>query len=86
MKDVEIYTTMMCPFCSRAKSLLKKKGVSYKEIDVTTDLRGRETMRKRAGGAHTVPQIFVGGKHIGDCDQIHQLDAKGKLDQILQSS
>ncbi|MBO6827877.1 MAG: glutaredoxin 3 [Sneathiella sp.] len=86
MKDVEIYTSMMCPFCSRAKSLLKKKGVHFKEIDVTTDLRGREEMRKRAGGAHTVPQIFIGGKHIGDCDYVHQLDAKGKLDKLLQIS
>ena len=83
MKKVEIYTTMLCPFCSRAKSLLKKKGVQFKEIDVTTDLRGREEMRKRSGGAHTVPQIFVSGEHIGDCDYVHRLDAAGKLDQIL---
>ena len=86
MKTVEIYTTMMCPFCSRAKSLLKKKGIKFKEIDVTTDLRGREEMRKRADGAHTVPQIFISGEHIGDCDFIHRLDASGKLDQILNNA
>ncbi len=83
MKSVEIYTTMFCPFCSRAKSLLKSKGVAFEEIDVTVDGNRRKEMVKRAEGAYTVPQIFIGGEHIGDCDFVHKLDASGKLDQIL---
>jgi len=84
MKKVEIYTTMFCPFCVRAKALLKRKGVQFKEIDVTMDRKKRQEMTKRAEGATSVPQIFVQGQHIGDCDFIHRLDASGKLDQILQ--
>jgi glutaredoxin 3 len=84
MNTVEIYTTMLCPYCSRAKSLLKKKGIKFKEIDVTTNAKGREEMRKRSGGANSVPQVFIQGEHIGDCDFIHRLDASGKLDQILK--
>ncbi len=83
MKNIEIYTTMFCPFCARAKSLLKSKGVAFEEIDVTIDAPRRQEMTKRAEGAHTVPQIFVDGEHIGDCDFIHRLDASGNLDQIL---
>ncbi len=83
MKTIEIYTTMFCPFCSRAKSLLNSKGVKYKEIDVTSDLKGRKEMTKRSGGATSVPQVFVNGNHIGDCDYIHKLDASGELDHIL---
>lgn len=83
MKSIEIYTTMFCPFCSRAKSLLKNKGLSFEEIDVTVDATRRKEMMKRSEGAHTVPQIFIDGEHIGDCDFVHRLDASGKLDQIL---
>lgn len=74
---------MFCPFCSRAKKLLKTKGVDYKEIDVTVSADLRREMTQRAGGAHTVPQIFVDGKHIGDCNYLHMLDGNGKLDPIL---
>ncbi|MBO0331990.1 glutaredoxin 3 [Sneathiella sp. CAU 1612] len=83
MKKIEIYTTMFCPFCSRAKKLLNGKGVDYKEIDVTVAGDLREEMTRRSGGAHTVPQIFVDGNHIGDSDYVHMLDANGKLDKIL---
>jgi len=82
-KNIEIYTTMFCPFCSQAKKLLKNKGVSYKEIDVTVSGGLRQEMMKRAGGAHTVPQIFVDGEHVGDSDYVHMLDNAGKLDTIL---
>ncbi|MBL4667278.1 MAG: glutaredoxin 3 [Sneathiella sp.] len=85
MKDIEIYTTMFCPFCSRAKSLLKSKGAAFTEIDVTVDAKGRQEMMKRSEGATSVPQIFIQGEHIGDCDFIHKLDASGQLDQILKS-
>jgi glutaredoxin 3 len=84
MKKVEIYTTMFCPFCARAKSLLKSKGVPFSEIDVTTDAAGRQEMSRKSHGATSVPQIFVGGEHLGDCEYIHELDAAGKLDQILE--
>ena len=83
MKTIEIYTTMFCPFCSRAKSLLNSKGVKFKEIDVTSDLKGRKEMSKRSFGATSVPQVFVNGNHIGDCEYIHKLDASGELDHIL---
>lgn len=86
MKKIEIYTTMFCPFCSRAKKLLKKKGAEFTEIDVTGDGAGRGEMITRANGAYTVPQIFVDGKHVGDCDRLYQLDAGGKLDPLLKAA
>ncbi|MCF8467073.1 MAG: glutaredoxin 3 [Sneathiella sp.] len=83
MKKVEIYTTMFCPFCARAKKLLNSKGIAYKEIDVTVSGDLREEMTRRAKGAYTVPQIFVEDVHIGDSDYIQMLDENGKLDNIL---
>ncbi len=83
MKEIEIYTTMFCPFCSRAKKLLTAKGVDYKEIDVTVSADLRQEMIQRAGGAHTVPQIFVDGEHVGDCNYLYMLEDSGKLDPIL---
>ena len=84
MNKVEIYTTIFCPFCSRAKKLLKNKGVAFTEIDVTMNAKKRTEMTDRAKGAYTVPQIFVDGQHVGDCDRLYQLDAAGKLDPILK--
>ncbi|WP_443024268.1 glutaredoxin 3 [Sneathiella sp.] len=86
MKNIEIYTTMFCPFCSRAKKLLKQKGVAYKEIDVTVSGDLRQEMTKRAGGSYTVPQVFIDGEHIGDCNYLYMLDDAGKLDPILGKS
>ncbi|MGB5092105.1 MAG: glutaredoxin 3 [Parvibaculum sp.] len=83
MPDVTIYTTMMCPYCARAKSLLTRKGVQFKEIDVGMDPEKREEMMTRAHGRHTVPQIFINGAHIGGCDDLHDLDKVGKLDPLL---
>ncbi|HEY0275218.1 MAG TPA: glutaredoxin 3 [Paenirhodobacter sp.] len=80
MKRVEIYTTPTCPYCLAAKSLLKKKGVAFEETDVSAD---RAAMMSRAGGRRTVPQIFIGGAHVGGCDDLHALDAAGKLDALL---
>ncbi len=82
MAAVEIYTTLMCPFCSRALSLLKGKGVDYTEVDVTFRPKLRRAMAKRAG-ARSVPQIWIDGRHIGGCDELHALDAAGKLDPML---
>jgi glutaredoxin 3 len=84
MPPVTIYTTPGCPFCRRAKMLLTRKGAAYEEIDVA-DPASREAMMQRAGGGYTVPQIFIGARHIGGCDDLQALDAKGELDPLLQS-
>ncbi|MDE1172245.1 MAG: glutaredoxin 3 [Parvibaculaceae bacterium] len=83
MADVEIYTTMMCPYCFRAKALLTQKKVSFREIDVGMDAGLRAEMEKRAHGGYTVPQIFINGQHVGGCDDLHALDRAGKLDPLL---
>jgi glutaredoxin 3 len=83
MKTVEIYTTPTCPYCSAAKSLLTKKGVTYSEIDVSRDATLRDAMTKRAMGSRTVPQIFIGGQHVGGCDDLYALDHAGGLDPML---
>ena len=85
MPRIEIYTKFLCPFCSRAKALLTSKGVSYDEIDVTMDASLRRTMIDRANGGATVPQIFIDGRHVGGCDDLHALDARGELDPLLAS-
>lgn len=82
MKAVEIYTTQTCPYCVAAKALLKKKGVSYTEIDVGANPSLRAAMTERAG-RRSVPQIFIGGTHVGGCDDLHALDHDGKLDPML---
>jgi len=83
MKQVEIYTTQTCPYCQMAKGLLKKKGVAYKEIDVGGNPSLRAAMTQRAAGRTSVPQIFIGGAHVGGCDDIHALNDAGKLDAML---
>jgi glutaredoxin 3 len=85
MVSVEIYTTRYCPYCHAAKGLLSRKGVTFKEIDVTGDWQGRQTMVERANGRSTVPQIFIGEVHVGGYDDLHALDADGKLDPLLAS-
>ena len=86
MPPVEIYTTRYCPYCSAAKTLLKRKGVSYSEIDVSRDWERRQEMIQRANGRMTVPQIFVGPVHVGGSDDIHTLERQGKLDPLLQQA
>ena len=83
MKIVEIYTTQTCPYCQAAKQLLRKKAVSYTEIDVGRDPGLRAAMTRRAGGGRTVPQIFIDGTHIGGCDDLYALDDAGGLDPLL---
>ncbi|WP_339108635.1 glutaredoxin 3 [Thioclava sp. GXIMD4216] len=83
MKRVEIYTTRTCPYCIAAKRLLDKKGVAYEETDVGADPDLRLAMTNRAGGKRSVPQIFIGDIHVGGCDDLHALDAKGQLDPML---
>jgi glutaredoxin 3 len=83
MKPVEIYTTQTCPYCMMAKRLLTRKGVAFTEIDVGRNPDSRATMMRLAGGRRTVPQIFIGGAHVGGCDDLHDLDDAGRLDPML---
>ena len=82
MADITIYTTTYCPYCVRAKDLLKHKGQTYKEINVEDDAL-REAMITKAGGRRTVPQIFINDTHIGGFDDMAALDKAGKLDVML---
>ena len=81
---IEIYTTLFCPFCIRAKQLLDSKQVMYYEIDVTARLSIRKAMTERAGGCTSVPQIFIDGQHIGGCNDLLALERSGQLDRLLQ--
>lgn len=83
MAKIEVFTKFFCPYCTRAKTLLDRKGVEYQEIDLTTDRAGFDAMVARAGGARTVPQIFIDGKHVGGSDDLAALDARGGLDPML---
>jgi glutaredoxin 3 len=83
MKPVRMYTTPICPYCVRAKSLLKKKGVEVEEVDVLMDADAREEMESKTGGARSVPQIFIGDTHVGGCDELYALEKDGKLDSLL---
>lgn len=83
MALVEIYTSMWCPYCHRAKALLESKGVEFTEIDVGMSASKRKVMMERAEGRHTVPQIFIDGVGIGGSDDLAALDASGKLDEML---
>ncbi|MCP5432878.1 MAG: glutaredoxin 3 [Alphaproteobacteria bacterium] len=83
MARVEIYTTLLCPYCNRAKALLRAKNIDFTEVDVGRDGTLRHTMTARAGGRRTVPQIFIGGLHIGGCDELLALEAQGQLDALL---
>jgi glutaredoxin 3 len=83
MADVIIYTSAFCGYCARAKRLLKEKGVDFNEIGVDMNPSLREEMQQKSGGAYTVPQIFINGRHVGGCDDLHALDARGELDKLL---
>jgi glutaredoxin 3 len=81
--NIEIYTWSRCPFCIRAKALLKEKGVEFTEYVIDGDEAARSLMAKRADGRHSVPQIFINDSHIGGCDDLYELEFQGKLDQLL---
>ncbi|MEG4800402.1 glutaredoxin 3 [Microcoleus sp. ARI1-B5] len=80
---VEIYTWRTCPFCIRAKALLKQKGVDFTEYAIDGDRAARDKMTDRANGGRTLPQIFINDQHVGGCDDLHELDAQGRLDPLL---
>lgn len=81
---IEIYTTRTCPYCIAAKALLTKKGASFEEIDVGAQPDLRAAMMERANGRRSVPQIFIGDRHIGGSDDLHALDRDGGLDPLLR--
>jgi glutaredoxin 3 len=83
MAEIEVYSGFMCGYCFAAKRLLKRKGVEFTEINVSVRPGRRMEMMERAGGRHSVPQIFIDGRHIGGCDDLMALDAAGKLDPLL---
>jgi glutaredoxin 3 len=83
MQKIEIYTSPTCGYCHAAKRLLTQKGVTFSEINVLAQPDKRPEMEKRANGRRTVPQIFIGGTHIGGCDDLYALDDAGKLDPML---
>ena len=83
MTSVEIYTREFCQFCQWAKDLLSRKGVNFREINVTENRQMREEMIERASGGSTFPQIFIGGTHVGGCEELYALEEAGKLDALL---
>lgn len=86
MPKITIYTTPICPYCVRAKALLRKKGATFNEVDVFMDSAAREEMESRAKGRCTVPQIFIGDRHVGGCDELYSLDNEGELDPLLSAA
>jgi glutaredoxin 3 len=83
MAKVVMYTTQICPYCMRAKSLLKSKSVAFEEIDVGRDPKLREEAMRLSGGRRTVPQIFIDGRSIGGYDELWELEQAGELDRLL---
>ena len=79
MAKIEVYTTNICPYCDRAKQLLRKHNLSFEEINVSSNILKREEMLKRSNGRQTVPQIFINGNHVGGCDDLYALDKAGRL-------
>jgi glutaredoxin 3 len=81
--DVLMYSTGWCPYCDRARALLERKGVALREVKVDEDPAERDAMLKRSGGRRTVPQIFIGDRHVGGYDDLYALDKAGELDELL---
>lgn len=86
MANIEIYSSMTCPFCHSAKALFRKKGVEFIEHNVTLGGKLKQEMIERANGGRTVPQIFIDDVHVGGCDDLYALDSNGKLDPMLNAS
>lgn len=80
---ITIYTTDMCPYCHAAKELLGQKGAAFEEIDVSYSPKLRQEMTVKSGGRTTVPQIWIGSRHVGGCDDLHALEDRGQLDPLL---
>lgn len=84
MASAEIYTRQFCSYCQFARELLLRKGVDFREIDVTGNAAARRQMVERAGGRTTFPQIFIGSTHVGGCDELYALEETGRLDPLLR--
>ncbi|MEL7048496.1 MAG: glutaredoxin 3 [Pseudomonadota bacterium] len=85
MPPIIVYTAMLCPFCTQAKRLLTGKGAPFEEIDVTLRPNLRAEMTEKAGGVSTVPQIWIGERHVGGCDDLFALERAGELDNLLNA-
>jgi glutaredoxin 3 len=84
MAKIVMYATAVCPYCVRAEQLLRRKGVTdIEKVRVDLEPERREEMLAKTGGRRTVPQIFIGDFHVGGCDDLHELDHQGKLDELL---
>jgi glutaredoxin 3 len=83
MPPITIYTKNWCPYCTAAKELLTGKGVEFTEVDISGKPEKRSEMIAKTRGRSTVPQIFIGERHIGGCDDLYALDARGQLDPLL---
>jgi glutaredoxin 3 len=83
MANITVYTTKFCPYCHMAKELLRRKGCRFEEIDVGCQRQLRAEMAEKAGGRRSVPQIWIGERHIGGCDDLYALEREGKLDALL---
>jgi len=83
MPRIEVYTKFFCPYCTRAKALLKSRGLAFEEIDISMGGPPRAEMLARANGGMTVPQIFIGGTHVGGSDDLAAADRDGRLDALL---
>ncbi|MGE3622298.1 MAG: glutaredoxin 3 [Bdellovibrionales bacterium] len=83
MPRIVVYSGPNCPFCTRAKMLLQKKGAAFEEINVRSDPAKLEEMKAKSGGKQSIPQIFIDDRHIGGCDDLYALDARGGLDPLL---
>ena len=86
MSPVTIYTKPFCPYCSRALALLREKGIEFSEIEAAFDPEKKREMVQRSGGRMTFPQIFIGDRHIGGCDDMYDLDDTGELDRLLEAA
>lgn len=83
MPDVTVYTRSWCPYCRRAKDLLRTKGVSFREIDIEANAALETEMIQKASGRDTVPQVFIGAHHVGGYDDLAEADRAGELDRLL---
>jgi glutaredoxin 3 len=84
--EIVMYSTAWCGYCQRARNLLERKGVAVREIKIDEDPQDRDTMLQRSGGRRTVPQIFIGERHVGGYDDLAALDRAGELDKLLGTS
>ena len=85
MPAITIYTKSWCPYCSAAKKLLTERGAEFTEIDIEKKPKARAEMIQKAKGRSTVPQIFIGERHVGGCDDLYDLDDRGHLEPLLQA-